>query len=283
MEKNESIPAFTESVEGEPVEILEEAPMLDVHPVHVTLHGWKDFWIHLATITIGLLIAISLEQTVEWVHHLHQRHQMEADLRQEGIENRNLFQGNLRVLDKRMAMFAAKLRAVESTLAVRKKMPSPFAESTFPSDLSLGAFISPVQAVWVTAKESALTDLLPKETARAYTRVYMQIDMLFAANKDLVDAFSAAQGYECFFSDGTLPCKPDLARMTNEQLEEYGEALGRYVSRLQTVKTRLLYFQAADSAMLDTGSADEDVAIKEVQRLRSVYPDTFLVPTPKTN
>jgi hypothetical protein len=41
---------------------------MEVHPPHAPLHSWKDFWIHLGTITIGLLIAISLEQSVEALH-----------------------------------------------------------------------------------------------------------------------------------------------------------------------------------------------------------------------
>jgi len=51
-----------------------EAPpsMLEVHAPHETIHSWKDFFIHIATITIGLLIAISLEQAVEYVHHRRQ-------------------------------------------------------------------------------------------------------------------------------------------------------------------------------------------------------------------
>lgn len=43
--------------------------MLDVHPPHQPAHSWRDFLIHIATIVIGLLIAIGLEQSVEWVHH----------------------------------------------------------------------------------------------------------------------------------------------------------------------------------------------------------------------
>jgi len=49
-------------------ETKEETPVIDVHAPHGGLHTWKDFWIHLGTITLGLLIAISLEQSVEWVH-----------------------------------------------------------------------------------------------------------------------------------------------------------------------------------------------------------------------
>ncbi len=47
----------------------EPAPMLDVHPAHHAAQSWRDFFIHIATIVIGLLIAIGLEQTVEYVHH----------------------------------------------------------------------------------------------------------------------------------------------------------------------------------------------------------------------
>ena len=48
--------------------------MLDVHPPHEAAHTWKDFFIHIATICVGLLIAIGLEQAVE---HFHRRHQLQ--------------------------------------------------------------------------------------------------------------------------------------------------------------------------------------------------------------
>jgi len=35
--------------------------MLDVHPPHASTHTWRDFFIHIATICIGLLIAVDLE------------------------------------------------------------------------------------------------------------------------------------------------------------------------------------------------------------------------------
>lgn len=39
------------------------------HPPHHAVNTWHDFFIHIATIVVGLLIAISLEQTVEAIHH----------------------------------------------------------------------------------------------------------------------------------------------------------------------------------------------------------------------
>jgi hypothetical protein len=43
--------------------------MLDMHPPHQSIHTWRDFFIHIATIVVGLCIAVGLEQTVEFFHH----------------------------------------------------------------------------------------------------------------------------------------------------------------------------------------------------------------------
>jgi hypothetical protein len=79
--------AATEDVAEIPANVKEETPVLDVHMPHAA-HTWKDFFIHLGTITAGLLIAISLEQSVEKLHHLHQRHELEASLRAEAAMNK---------------------------------------------------------------------------------------------------------------------------------------------------------------------------------------------------
>jgi len=41
----------------------------DVHPPEHTPHCWRDFFILIATIVVGLIIAVGLEQTVEYIHH----------------------------------------------------------------------------------------------------------------------------------------------------------------------------------------------------------------------
>lgn len=57
--------------------------MLEVHPPDHPLHGVRDFLIHLFTITVGLLIALGLENLVEWRHHVHLKHQAEETMRLE--------------------------------------------------------------------------------------------------------------------------------------------------------------------------------------------------------
>lgn len=42
--------------------------MLDIHDAHHAASTWKEFFIHIATIVLGLLIAVGLEQGVEYIH-----------------------------------------------------------------------------------------------------------------------------------------------------------------------------------------------------------------------
>ena len=65
----------------------EPPPMLDVHPPHHAVSTWRDFFIHVATICVGLLIAIGLEQTVEFFHHRHLAHQARELLLKERDSN----------------------------------------------------------------------------------------------------------------------------------------------------------------------------------------------------
>lgn len=41
---------------------------MEVHPPHEPIHSWRDFLLHLLTITIGLLIALGLEAESAILH-----------------------------------------------------------------------------------------------------------------------------------------------------------------------------------------------------------------------
>src|ERR1700733_735947 len=89
------------------------APMLDVHAPHAVFHTRKDFFIHIATITIGLLIAIALEQCVESLHHIHQRHQLQHDLLEEAKRNGDILRTDLG-LESQAVWFRGALAATKS-------------------------------------------------------------------------------------------------------------------------------------------------------------------------
>ena len=69
--------------------------MLDVHPAHHSASTWRDFFIHIATIVIGLLIAIGLEQTVELIHHRREVAETREALAEERQKNREIYRQHL--------------------------------------------------------------------------------------------------------------------------------------------------------------------------------------------
>ena len=64
---------------------------MEVHPPHEAIHSVKEFTVHMLAITLGLLIALGLEATVEWLHHRSLVREARENIRQEISENqRNL-------------------------------------------------------------------------------------------------------------------------------------------------------------------------------------------------
>ena len=110
--------------------------MLDVHAPHETVHTWRDFFIHIATIVVGLLIAIGLEQSVEYLHHREQLHQLRHDLRAESLRNLYVTLSNIGLCEARHASEAATI--VISAPSLRSKCVRKRSK-TFPSFASQSA------------------------------------------------------------------------------------------------------------------------------------------------
>jgi hypothetical protein len=68
---------------------------MDVHPPDHPVITWKQFFVHMAIVVLGLLIAIGLEQSVEWLYRRHQREQLadalERDLVQTQHDSHDLY------------------------------------------------------------------------------------------------------------------------------------------------------------------------------------------------
>ena len=126
--------------------------MLEVHPPHERVHSWAQFFVHIAAIVIGLIIAVSLEQTVEFFHHRHQREQLEAALQRDGRANREYIKGDIAkaqgVLDWALEQASAMERAGPTGPLTLRRIPHGF----------IG---SPDAGVWPSAKASGVATLLP--------------------------------------------------------------------------------------------------------------------------
>jgi hypothetical protein len=154
--------------------------MLDVHPPHHPTHTWRDFFIHIATIVVGLIIAVGLEQTVEYVHHRHQALETVEALRTESLENRDIAQTDvegLRLMIENTRQNREGLRNAPVTHGVVtyqwQKMPE-------------GAIWLPLaDSAWLTAHDSATFSMLPPEVVRNRWRVEYTIQEANTQGHDL--------------------------------------------------------------------------------------------------
>ncbi|MDP9049331.1 MAG: hypothetical protein M3O31_01200 [Acidobacteriota bacterium] len=145
--------------------------MLDVHAPEHGIHGVRDFMLHLLTITVGLLIALGLEASVEALHHRHQRQEAEQKIREEIRTNESsLIAGAPYVLAERKVLLQA-LQDLEG-FAVDKnrqdlgKLKFVFSEQEIPD------------AAWRAASSTGVLEYLPYDEVESFSDAYREQALL---------------------------------------------------------------------------------------------------------
>jgi len=239
-----------------------ESTMIDVHMPHGGLHTWKDFWIHLGTITLGLLIAISLEQSVEWLHHLNQRHQLEADLHAEGLQNKAMLESDFRFLDMYM-QYELDMKAYVDAMRDRHQrfpLPDRLAQEEAAVNSSKGRPSFTIStAAWATAQESQIVTLLPRAEAETYSRLYREEELehfefeRYLESRDTLGNFSSR-------SLDRRTQTVDYARMSDDDLKEDSALISAFFNSLRSLKMMLKQFYGANNAVLNGAGSAEQVA-----------------------
>lgn len=162
-----AVPAMTDSLSTP--ETL--PPMLDVHAPHGVLHTWKDFFIHIATIVIGLLIAVGLEQTVEHFHHRQQVAEIRRSLTEERRINEVIFKS---ACDEFRRYAPILLGGLQTLTYLRTHAGAP--PSQWPGRFSFYMLTIHFQdAAWKTALQSAALEYMPRAEVRTYSDVYARL------------------------------------------------------------------------------------------------------------
>jgi hypothetical protein len=137
---------------------------LEVHPLHGSVHSVKDFLLHLLAITIGLLIALSLEATVEWVHYRHLVHRAEVNLSTEILQNQRELTQSLEGMHSSAEQLQHFIKVVHQLEADRA---APLSEFRFSWTLATLHDIS-----WNTARETGAIAHMDYDEVKRYTTVY---------------------------------------------------------------------------------------------------------------
>jgi hypothetical protein len=194
--------------------------MLDVHPAHHAASTWREFFIHIATIVLGLLIAVGLEQTVEYIHHRRELTEARRELGEEKKANIEGFQHST-------ASFRASKLYLQDYLATLRqsiKNPAvPLPALHVPAD-----FVYSQYTAWGTAQRNGALTLMPSEEQSANDRMYVGLHTV-----DEVEdrAYISIQHAQAIFLSGLEPRdltpeqKKDLYRNVSEALADVNYAL----------------------------------------------------------
>lgn len=165
--------------------------MLDVHAPHEGIHSWRSFFIHVATICVGLLIAVGLEQTVEHIHHRHQLNECREALKAEQQDNR-------RVMDYRLKEFRRYTKVLQGNLAdfiyLQQHPGTPM--DKLPEPLSWSAIqIAAYTSAWSSAKLGNMTALMTPAELHEYERIYESLETAQARYLSFRSALGDARAY----------------------------------------------------------------------------------------
>ena len=153
--------------------------MLDVHPPHEPIHGWRDFLLHILTITIGLLIALALEGLVEFAHHRHIVREAHENIRHEIELNHKLAQEDLQFLQQGADRTKANIAAIRNLSADPKH---------FQGALHFGmSWSSFNDSAWRSSRDMGALTYMPYQAVQGYADLYAQQEL---ARQEAVDIFT---------------------------------------------------------------------------------------------
>ena len=180
---------------------------MEVHPPEHPIHTWRDFFIHIATIVVGLLIAIGLEQTVEAVHRHGELRETRESLRNELEENRKFYDNDVnfyRAVREELEHDLTSLRYIQLHRGARL--------DDLPYALSFAQRYNPFsQTAWTTAGVDGGRPLLTRAELGSSDELYWELGEANRLNGELSATMVSASRYSLG--------QPDATQLNPEQLE----------------------------------------------------------------
>jgi hypothetical protein len=252
----------------------EEKKMLDVrlphvHAPHDEKFSWRGFLTHIAVVAIGLLLALGMEQGVEYIHHELQRDRLESEMRQTFGSNLQRADSNIKVVENFLAYLLDVRNAVDSRIHGASGAAPDVSD---PRNLSYAP--PPSLGPYEAAKINGSVSLLSLNRIRVFNRVEFAHGLMLKNFQDFFDSLKELRGFaDRFPSAGDAGIRgvtvPNIDSLSAAQLVEYQAVLARGIENSRAYAQQLENLKVAYQLTLD--GQDEDTLMDSQRKARRVH------------
>jgi hypothetical protein len=213
--------------------------MLDVHPPHKAIEGVGEFFLHLFTITIGLLIAVGIEAAVE----RHQHRELAAEARD--TMTAEIRKNSSNVADALKDIDQEQQKLKDNLAKIRKVQLNPSDPASRNLNLDISFNTTGLEDTgWRTAQVTGALAFMPYAESERYTSIY-RVGEEFLKNQDqLSEDESRTLGIIQKFHIGE-------GSLTKDAADALAEQFGIWQGHLLTLKIAARVLQDQQNAFLE--------------------------------
>jgi hypothetical protein len=213
--------------------------MLDVHPPHKAIEGVGEFFLHLFTISVGLLIAVGIEAAVE----RHQHRELASEARD--TMTAEIRKNSSNVADALTDIDQEQQKVKDNLAKVRKVQVNPSDPSSRNLNLDISFNTTGLEDTgWRTAQVTGALAFMPYAESERYTSIY-RVGEEFLKNQDqLSEDESRTLGIIQKFHIGE-------GSLTKDAADALAEQFGIWQGHLLTLKIAARVLQDQQNAFLE--------------------------------
>jgi hypothetical protein len=213
----------TEIAANPPEDAPAEKLSMEIHPIHGPILTLREFFVHLTIITLGILIALSLESLLEWQHHRSLVREARENLAHEISRNQKITSDTLTNIQKSEAQLN---KIIETVRSLKKDRNLKNLDMSYALNFESLYFTS-----WNTANRSGAVNYMSYDEVEQYTEIYDQQQQLVDfSNQALAPVAKIGGAMQVIFAK-------DMKQVTDQELDEIA----------RTANETLVYDQAIES------------------------------------
>jgi hypothetical protein len=184
---------------------------MEIHAPHHPIMSFKEFLVHLSMVTVGILIALGLEQSVESYHHYHLAEEARQNMLTEIAENKKELDAHLSGLKDLQKQRRDDVRVIERMLAhehmTEMSMSLNFANASLNS------------ASWATASTVGALAYMGYGDVKQFAEIYRQQDFYNHLQDDEVKNVQIGLGMMNSFDGPSKPSDEELRAIRRQLLQ----------------------------------------------------------------